>query len=116
MDAEAQQNSNQDLSRAALELVKSTSFQATGFQQEVFISVQFHGSTGENLHRGSRFATRLRVFFEFDDLHGVPFLKGLRSILARIGPEWDLSYGYEGSGTELRLLRLKVCNQAHLSF
>ncbi len=42
MDAEALQNSNQDLSRAALELVRSTSFHATGFQQEVFISVQFH--------------------------------------------------------------------------
>jgi hypothetical protein len=42
MDAEALQNSNQDLGRAALELVKSTSFNATGFQQEVFISVQFH--------------------------------------------------------------------------
>jgi len=42
MDAEALQNSNQDLSRAALELVKSTSFHATGFQQEVFINVQFH--------------------------------------------------------------------------
>ena len=42
IDAEALQNSNQDLSRAALELVKSTSFNATGFQQEVFINVQFH--------------------------------------------------------------------------
>src|ERR1700751_1479839 len=42
IDAEALQNSNQDLSRAALELVKSTSFNATGFQQEVFITVQFH--------------------------------------------------------------------------
>jgi hypothetical protein len=42
MDAEVLQNSNQDLSRAALELVRSTSFQPTGFQQEVFISVQFH--------------------------------------------------------------------------
>jgi len=41
-EAEALQNSNQDLSRAALELVKSTSFHATGFQQEVFINVQFH--------------------------------------------------------------------------
>jgi hypothetical protein len=39
MDAEALQNSNQDLSRAALELVKSTSFQATGFQQEVFSAI-----------------------------------------------------------------------------
>ncbi|HXP70401.1 MAG TPA: hypothetical protein VOA88_14045 [Candidatus Dormibacteraeota bacterium] len=42
IDAEALQNSNQDLSRAALELVRSTSFHATGFQQEVFINVQFH--------------------------------------------------------------------------
>jgi len=42
IDAEALQNSNQELSRAALELVRSTSFQATGFQQEVFINVQFH--------------------------------------------------------------------------
>jgi hypothetical protein len=42
LDAEALQNSNPDLSRAAMELVKSTSFEATGFQQEVFISVQFH--------------------------------------------------------------------------
>ena len=42
IDAEALQTSNQDLNRAALELVKSTSFNATGFQQEVFISVQFH--------------------------------------------------------------------------
>jgi hypothetical protein len=42
MDAEVLQNSNQDLSRAALELVKGTSFHATGFQQEVFINVQFH--------------------------------------------------------------------------
>ena len=42
IDAEALQNSNQELSRAALQLVRSTSFQATGFQQEVFINVQFH--------------------------------------------------------------------------
>ena len=42
LDAEALQNSNPDLTRAAMELVKSTSFEATGFQQEVFISVQFH--------------------------------------------------------------------------
>jgi hypothetical protein len=42
LDAEPLQNSNQDLSRAAMELVKSTSFPATGFQQEVFITVQFH--------------------------------------------------------------------------
>jgi hypothetical protein len=42
LDAEPLQNSNQDLSRAAMELVRSTSFPASGFQQEVFISVQFH--------------------------------------------------------------------------
>ena len=42
IDAEVLQNSNQDLSRVALELVKSSSFHATGFQQEVFINVQFH--------------------------------------------------------------------------
>jgi hypothetical protein len=34
MDAEALQNSNQDLSRAALELVKSTSFNATDFSRK----------------------------------------------------------------------------------
>ncbi|MGA8144816.1 MAG: hypothetical protein WB987_13085 [Candidatus Acidiferrales bacterium] len=42
LDAEALQNSDQDLSRAAIQLVKSTSFPATGFQQEVFINVKFH--------------------------------------------------------------------------
>ena len=42
LEAEPLENSNPDLSRAAMELVKSTSFEATGFQQEVFISVQFH--------------------------------------------------------------------------
>ena len=42
IEAEVLQDSNQDLSRAALELVKSSSFHATGFQQEVFINVQFH--------------------------------------------------------------------------
>ncbi|MGH9748108.1 MAG: hypothetical protein ACRD59_18585 [Candidatus Acidiferrales bacterium] len=42
LDAEALQNSDKDLSRAAMELVKSTSFPASGFQREVFINVQFH--------------------------------------------------------------------------
>jgi hypothetical protein len=42
LDAEPLQNANQDLARAAMELVKSMSFKATGFQQEVFINVQFH--------------------------------------------------------------------------
>jgi hypothetical protein len=42
LDAEALQNSDRDLSRAAMELVRSTSFPASGFQQEVFINVQFH--------------------------------------------------------------------------
>ena len=42
LDAEALQNSDRELSRAAMELVKSSSFPATGFQQEVFINVQFH--------------------------------------------------------------------------
>jgi len=42
LDAEALQNSDRDLSRAALDLVNSTSFPASGFQQEAFINVQFH--------------------------------------------------------------------------
>jgi hypothetical protein len=42
LDAEALQNSDQDLSRAALELVKGATFPSSGFQQEVFINVQFH--------------------------------------------------------------------------
>jgi hypothetical protein len=42
LDAEALQNSDQDLSRDAIDLVRSTSFQPTGFQQEAFINVQFH--------------------------------------------------------------------------
>jgi hypothetical protein len=42
LDAEALQTSDRDLSRAAMDLVKSTSFPASGFQQEVFINVQFH--------------------------------------------------------------------------
>jgi hypothetical protein len=42
LDAEALQTSDRDLSRAAIEMVRSTSFPASGFQQEVFINVQFH--------------------------------------------------------------------------
>lgn len=42
LDAEALQNSDRDLSRSAIEMVKSTSFPASGFQQEAFINVQFH--------------------------------------------------------------------------
>jgi hypothetical protein len=42
LDAEALQNSDRDLSRAAMDLVRSTSFSPSGFQQEVFINVQFH--------------------------------------------------------------------------
>jgi hypothetical protein len=42
LDAEALQNSDRELSRAAIDLVRSTSFPASGFQQEVFINVQFH--------------------------------------------------------------------------
>lgn len=41
-DAEALQTSDRDLSRAALEMVKSTAFQPSGFQQEIFVNVQFH--------------------------------------------------------------------------
>ena len=42
LDAEALQNSDKDLSRAAIEMVRSTSFPPSGFQQEAFINVQFH--------------------------------------------------------------------------
>jgi len=42
LDAETLQNSDRDLSRAAMNLVKSTSFPPSGFQQEAFINVQFH--------------------------------------------------------------------------
>ena len=42
LDAEALQTTDPDLSRAALDIVRSTSFDATGFQQEVFFNVQFH--------------------------------------------------------------------------
>jgi hypothetical protein len=42
LDAEALQDSKDDLGRAALDLVKNTSFDPTGFQQEMFIGVHFH--------------------------------------------------------------------------
>jgi hypothetical protein len=42
LDAETLRNSDRELSRAAMDLVKSTSFQASGFQQEAFINAQFH--------------------------------------------------------------------------
>jgi hypothetical protein len=42
LDAEALQNSDRDLARAAMDLVRSTSFEPSGFQQEAFINVQFH--------------------------------------------------------------------------
>jgi len=42
LDAEALQTSDQDLSRSAIDLVRNTAFDPSGFQQEVFINVQFH--------------------------------------------------------------------------
>ncbi len=42
LDAEALQNTDPDLSRAAMDLVRNTSFEPSGLQQEVFINVQFH--------------------------------------------------------------------------
>ena len=42
LDAEALQNADLDLTRAALDIVRSTSVDPTGFQQEVFFNVQFH--------------------------------------------------------------------------
>jgi hypothetical protein len=42
LDAEALQNSDHDLSRSAIDLVRNTAFDPTGFQQEAFINVQFH--------------------------------------------------------------------------
>ncbi|MFY9792638.1 MAG: hypothetical protein WAJ99_15775, partial [Candidatus Sulfotelmatobacter sp.] len=42
LDAEALQSYDQGLSRAAVDLVRSTSFEPSGFQQEAFINVQFH--------------------------------------------------------------------------
>jgi hypothetical protein len=42
LDAEPLQNSDKDLSRAAIEMVRTTSFPPSGFQQEAFINVQFH--------------------------------------------------------------------------
>jgi hypothetical protein len=42
LDAEALQNSNDDLGRAAVDLVRNTAFDPSGFQQELFIGVHFH--------------------------------------------------------------------------
>jgi hypothetical protein len=42
LDAEALQDSNDDLGRAALDLVRNTAFDPSGFQQELFIGVHFH--------------------------------------------------------------------------
>jgi hypothetical protein len=42
LDAEPLQTTDRDLSRAAMELVKNTAFEPSGFQQEAFINVQFH--------------------------------------------------------------------------
>lgn len=42
LDAEALQDSSGELGRAALDLVRNTGFDPTGFQQEVFVSVHFH--------------------------------------------------------------------------
>ncbi len=42
LDAETLQNSDAELSRAAMELVRSSSYAPSGFQQEVFFNVQFH--------------------------------------------------------------------------
>jgi hypothetical protein len=47
LDAEALQNSDPDLSRAAMDLVRNTSFEPSGLQQEVFINVQFHMPAAE---------------------------------------------------------------------
>lgn len=42
LDAEALQDSNDDLGRAAVDMVRNTGFDPSGFQQELFINVQFH--------------------------------------------------------------------------
>lgn len=42
LDAEALQTTDRDLSRSALDLVRSTTFPPSGFQQEAFLNVQFH--------------------------------------------------------------------------
>jgi hypothetical protein len=42
LDAETLQNSNDELGRAALDLVRNTAFDPSGFQQELFIGVHFH--------------------------------------------------------------------------
>jgi hypothetical protein len=42
LDAEALQTSDRQLADAAVDLVKTSSFPATGMQREVFVNVQFH--------------------------------------------------------------------------
>jgi hypothetical protein len=42
LDAEALETADRDLGRAAIEAVRDSAFDATGFQQEAFINVQFH--------------------------------------------------------------------------
>lgn len=42
LDAEALQDSSDELGRAAVDLVRSTGFDPTGFQQEIFVGVHFH--------------------------------------------------------------------------
>jgi hypothetical protein len=42
LDAEAMQTSDRELANAALDVVKSSNFEPTGMQREVFINVQFH--------------------------------------------------------------------------
>lgn len=42
LDAEALQTSNRELADAAVDVVKSSAFDPTGLQREVFINVQFH--------------------------------------------------------------------------
>ncbi|MGB8592785.1 MAG: hypothetical protein WA755_18065 [Candidatus Acidiferrales bacterium] len=45
IEEEALQNSDPELTRSALDLVKDWTFEATGFQREVFVNVQFHMPT-----------------------------------------------------------------------
>lgn len=42
LDAETLQDSSDELGRAAIDLVRNTAFDPTGFQQEMFINVHFH--------------------------------------------------------------------------
>jgi hypothetical protein len=57
LDAEPLQNTHSDLNQEALELLNAAAFQPTGYQQEVYINVEFHYSAGTRggvgiLHRG----------------------------------------------------------------